>query len=656
MPPLTLVERARQDLQRIEAIVNVKSSIDCGPPKALARPPRPPAALNARREAQVEAALADIKMIGNIAREMARPPSLSQLDRRGPISLNSNSRRKELARIDQENERLLKRLEGAKPTYNKRAQDKAFIESRRHVALASGAHAEHPHSLPPLVYRKRSSSEPSRQSTPREESPRQFPRKTASPEAEDTDPVDENGNYFSKVAACGNSSASRQRSQPPKALALQNLPTRVPRIRSEERFTKMRGQSAVTADNGTVPSVPKVQLPKIPSSVAGPSPANARSASSPPAVQSAVKRPQKIGSESLLRPKSPALLKLSPGAQKAQPAGVSAAAIRQPAQASDEALSEKLEATDTRAASIKKVVKDAWQNHTNDTSARTPMAEAVSLSPKATEQPAVPQGFLHKEVACSQAQSAVVQKDDDKQEGKKAAAHLNPPAISAKASSEAEDFEAEEDSEVKLAQQSAVSLKDEAKVDESAEFEDEEEDRCQKEGPNQSIQLPGSKADDTEHHHDFPKETDAESEVNYDDDEEFYEEDEFDEESTEGTSKRCTAKSFSSSGAIQVEAAESEAGDYRTTQHTQASESPRSQMDILISQKAQLDRSTNSSDLSRSVQSSSSRSRSRSRSSSCSRSRSRSASPLSEAGNSVDVPYNDNGDAVSVRSGSGSEA
>lgn len=120
---------------RYEPRAHVKATIDSGPPKAMLRPPRAPAARVARREAQAEAAVSDIKMIENIAREMARPPSLSVLERKGPMSLNTNQRRKELQRIDHENQKLLKRLENQKSCYAHRDQKRAYEESRRHAAL-----------------------------------------------------------------------------------------------------------------------------------------------------------------------------------------------------------------------------------------------------------------------------------------------------------------------------------------------------------------------------------------------------------------------------------------------------------------------------------------------------------------------------------------
>ncbi|CAE7240271.1 CFAP97D1 [Symbiodinium sp. CCMP2592] len=134
--PLGLVERGHHENPRYESLAHIRPTVDCGPPKALARPPRPPASFTARKEAQVEAAVNDIKMIENIAREMARPPSLSVLERKGPMSLNTNQRRKELQRIDLENQRLLKRLESQKSTYSRRDQKSSYEQSRRHARLA----------------------------------------------------------------------------------------------------------------------------------------------------------------------------------------------------------------------------------------------------------------------------------------------------------------------------------------------------------------------------------------------------------------------------------------------------------------------------------------------------------------------------------------
>merc|ERR1719183_3061904 len=78
-------------------------------------------------------------MILNIAREMGRPASLTTLDRRGPNSLNLDKRRRELRRIDAENSRMLKRLEGAKASYKAKDHVKSYQKSRQHAAIASSA-------------------------------------------------------------------------------------------------------------------------------------------------------------------------------------------------------------------------------------------------------------------------------------------------------------------------------------------------------------------------------------------------------------------------------------------------------------------------------------------------------------------------------------
>lgn len=136
-------------LQYEQRAVHVKATVDAGPPKAASRPrPRAPAS-RARKEAQAEAAVSDLRMIENIAREMARPPSLSVLERKGPMSLNTNQRRKELQRIDHENQKLLKRLENQKSSYAQRDQKRSYDESRRHAALARAR----PRALPPRANR-----------------------------------------------------------------------------------------------------------------------------------------------------------------------------------------------------------------------------------------------------------------------------------------------------------------------------------------------------------------------------------------------------------------------------------------------------------------------------------------------------------------------
>lgn len=170
MSATTLLAQVHQDLERIEALMRSRPQ-EAAPPKAVTRPPRPPGPVQtrAKKEAALEAAMADIRMIGNIAKEMARPPSLSVLERRGPTSLNNARRREEMRRIDSENNKLLKRLITAKSSYPVQEQQKSYVESRRHVNIACGL----PSRLPPVGGRHGGSPLGSHRETPRSLSPSQ---------------------------------------------------------------------------------------------------------------------------------------------------------------------------------------------------------------------------------------------------------------------------------------------------------------------------------------------------------------------------------------------------------------------------------------------------------------------------------------------------
>merc|ERR1719183_1692853 len=118
---------------------------------------------HARKQAAVEAAVADRMMILNIAREMGRANSLSTLDRKGPQSLNLDRRRRELRRVDSENAKMLKRLEQVKPSYKARDQQKSYAQSRKHAAIASTKY-ELPSNFP--VFGGRHSSQSRQSATP----------------------------------------------------------------------------------------------------------------------------------------------------------------------------------------------------------------------------------------------------------------------------------------------------------------------------------------------------------------------------------------------------------------------------------------------------------------------------------------------------------
>lgn len=171
MSATTLLAQVHQDLERIEALMRSRPQEAAPPKAAVTRPPRPPGPVQtrAKKEAALEAAMADIRMIGNIAKEMARPPSLSVLERRGPTSLNNAKRREEMRRIDLENNKLLKRLITAKSSYPVQEQQKSYVESRRHVNIACGL----PSRLPPVGGRHGGSPLGSHRETPRSLSPSQ---------------------------------------------------------------------------------------------------------------------------------------------------------------------------------------------------------------------------------------------------------------------------------------------------------------------------------------------------------------------------------------------------------------------------------------------------------------------------------------------------
>mmetsp|Transcript_41460 Transcript_41460/g.97349 ORF Transcript_41460/g.97349 Transcript_41460/m.97349 type:complete len:840 (-) Transcript_41460:213-2732(-) len=135
------MERARFDLHHISSVGAAAPVVDSGPPAVLSRPPPLPKNQLVRKKAAMEAAVADMHMIGNIAREMTRQPGLTVLERKGPVSLNVDRRRKDLQRIDNENERMLKRLESVRSSYSRRDHQKSYVQSRKHVALASSASA-----------------------------------------------------------------------------------------------------------------------------------------------------------------------------------------------------------------------------------------------------------------------------------------------------------------------------------------------------------------------------------------------------------------------------------------------------------------------------------------------------------------------------------
>lgn len=132
------MERARCDEVLRKAVDEVRPRIDTKAPGVVSElPSLPRVQSDAKKQAAKASAMADLHMIGNIAREMCRPPSLSKLERKGPASLNVGTRRRELTRIDSENDRMLRRLETVRSDLGPRKHQKSYDESRKHVALGS---------------------------------------------------------------------------------------------------------------------------------------------------------------------------------------------------------------------------------------------------------------------------------------------------------------------------------------------------------------------------------------------------------------------------------------------------------------------------------------------------------------------------------------
>jgi len=111
------------------------SSIDTKPPA-----PQPHLTLYGRdyaskKRATTEAAFADLKMIQSIAKTMTRRPNLP--DRKGPVSLNADSRKTEIFRIMKENHRLLDRLETLEPIVSTTELLREHKSKHRYTILVS---------------------------------------------------------------------------------------------------------------------------------------------------------------------------------------------------------------------------------------------------------------------------------------------------------------------------------------------------------------------------------------------------------------------------------------------------------------------------------------------------------------------------------------
>lgn len=89
----------------------------------------------AKKRATTEAAFSDLKMIQSIAKTMTRQPSIPE--RKGPVSLNADSRKSEIFRIMKENHRLLDRLETLEPIVSTSDMLREYKSKSRYTILVS---------------------------------------------------------------------------------------------------------------------------------------------------------------------------------------------------------------------------------------------------------------------------------------------------------------------------------------------------------------------------------------------------------------------------------------------------------------------------------------------------------------------------------------
>lgn len=118
-----------------ERISKTKSTLNTRPPAS-----QPHLTLYGRdyatkKKATTEAAFADLKMIQSIARTMTRKSEVPE--RKGPVSLNADARKREIYRIMQDNNRLLDHIETVGPFCQTADLVKEHNQKKRYVINAS---------------------------------------------------------------------------------------------------------------------------------------------------------------------------------------------------------------------------------------------------------------------------------------------------------------------------------------------------------------------------------------------------------------------------------------------------------------------------------------------------------------------------------------
>lgn len=128
-------ELERQQAVHREKLSRVKSTIDTSAPMAQPHLTLYGRDYVAKKRATTEAAFSDLKMIQSIAKTMTRTPQIPE--RRGPLTLNTDSRKMEIYRVMKENHRLLDRLESLEPCVSTRDLIREHQARKRYTVLTS---------------------------------------------------------------------------------------------------------------------------------------------------------------------------------------------------------------------------------------------------------------------------------------------------------------------------------------------------------------------------------------------------------------------------------------------------------------------------------------------------------------------------------------
>mmetsp|Transcript_51268 Transcript_51268/g.130313 ORF Transcript_51268/g.130313 Transcript_51268/m.130313 type:complete len:644 (+) Transcript_51268:160-2091(+) len=113
----------------------VKSTLDTGAPAAQPHLTLYGRDYAAKKKATTEAAFADLKMIQAIARTMTRKHEVAE--RKGPVSLNADSRKAEIYRVMSENHRLLEHIDNVGAFCNTQEMINEHKSKRRYVINVS---------------------------------------------------------------------------------------------------------------------------------------------------------------------------------------------------------------------------------------------------------------------------------------------------------------------------------------------------------------------------------------------------------------------------------------------------------------------------------------------------------------------------------------